>query len=60
MALALDSIAAGGDRAGTAAAALATRDRDSVLGRYSLDKEGHTTTTDYGRLAVVDGALVWD
>jgi hypothetical protein len=25
-----------------------------------LDAEGHTTSTAYGRLAVVDGALAWD
>jgi branched-chain amino acid transport system substrate-binding protein len=61
MALVLDAIAAGaGERAATARAARATRDRDSVLGRYSVDAEGHTTSTAYGRLAVVDGALVWD
>lgn len=53
-------LGAGGDRVGTAAVARATRDRDSLLGRYSIDEEGHTTTSDYGRLAVVDGALVWD
>jgi branched-chain amino acid transport system substrate-binding protein len=61
MALVLNAIAAGGgDRAGTLCAARGTRDRDSVLGRYSIDAEGHTTSTAYGRLAVVDGALVWD
>jgi branched-chain amino acid transport system substrate-binding protein len=60
MALILDSIASGRDRAGAVAAARATRDRESVIGRYSIDEEGHTTTTAYGRLAVVDGALVWD
>jgi branched-chain amino acid transport system substrate-binding protein len=61
MALVLDAIAAGaGDRAATARAARGTRDRDPVLGRYSVDAEGHTTSTAYGRLAVVDGALVWD
>ena len=61
MALVLEAIAAGaGDRAATARAARATRERDSVLGRYSVDAEGHTTSTAYGRLAVVDGALVWD
>ena len=61
MALVLDAIAAGaGDRAATTRAARATRDRDSVLGRYSIDAQGHTTSTAYGRLAVVDGALVWD
>ncbi len=59
MALILDSIA-GGDRAGAVEAALGTKDRDSILGRYSIDEEGHTTTTAYGRLAVVGGALVWD
>lgn len=61
MALVLDSIAAGGDdREAVTRAARATKDRDSILGRYSVDAEGHTTVTAYGRLAVVDGALVWD
>ena len=61
MALILDAIAAGGgDRAATVRAARAARDRDSVLGRYSLDADGHTTTTAYERLAVLDGRLVWD
>jgi branched-chain amino acid transport system substrate-binding protein len=60
MALILDSIASGRDRPGTAAVARATKDRESVIGSYSIDEEGHTTTTAYGRLAVVDGALVWD
>ena len=61
MALILDSIAsAGADRASVVAAACATRDRDSILGRYSLDSDGLTTSTAYGRLAVVDGDLVWD
>jgi branched-chain amino acid transport system substrate-binding protein len=61
MALILDAVAAGGgDRAAIVAAARCTRDRDSILGRYSIDADGHTTSTAYGRLAVVDGALVWD
>jgi branched-chain amino acid transport system substrate-binding protein len=61
MALILDAVAeAGGDRAAAVAAARATRDRDSVLGRYSIDADGHTTTTAYGRLAVAGGELVWD
>jgi branched-chain amino acid transport system substrate-binding protein len=60
MALILDSIGGGSGRAGAVRAARATRDRDSILGRYSIDEDGHTTTTAYGRLAVVDGALVWD
>jgi hypothetical protein len=41
-------------------AVCATKDRDSILGRYSIDEDGHTTTKAYGRLAVVDGALAWD
>ena len=61
MALVLDAIAAGGgDRAATVRAARATRDRDGVIGRYSIDADGHTTSTAYGRLAVIDGALAWD
>jgi hypothetical protein len=61
MALVLDAIAAGnGHRVATARAARSTRDRDSVLGRYGVDAEGHTTSTAYGRLAVIDAALVWD
>lgn len=61
MSLILDAIAAGGDdRAAVARAARGTRDRDSILGRYSIDEDGHTTSTAYGRLAVVGGELVWD
>lgn len=58
MALIRDSLR--GERAATVAAARATRDRESVLGRYSLDTDGRTTTTTYGRLAVVGGELVPD
>jgi branched-chain amino acid transport system substrate-binding protein len=60
MALALDAIRAGDDREAVVRAARGTRDRDSILGRYSIDGEGHTTSTAYGRLAVADGELVWD
>jgi ABC-type branched-subunit amino acid transport system substrate-binding protein len=61
MALILDATAAGGgDRAAIVGAARATRDRDSVVGRYCIDADGHTTSTAYGRLAVIDGALAWD
>jgi hypothetical protein len=41
-------------------AARAAHDRDSVIGRYSLDGDGHTTSPAYGRMVIVDGALVWD
>jgi hypothetical protein len=30
------------------------------MGHYSIDDQGHTTSTAYGRLAVADGELVWD
>jgi branched-chain amino acid transport system substrate-binding protein len=61
MALILDAIAAGGgDRAATVRTARATSERDSILGRYSIDEHGHTTSSAYGRLAVVGGELVWD
>jgi branched-chain amino acid transport system substrate-binding protein len=61
MALILDAIArAGVDRAAIVRTARTIRDRDSILGRYSIDDRGHTTTTAYGRLAVVGGQLVWD
>jgi hypothetical protein len=36
----------------------ATATRSSA--RYSLDEHGHTTCTEYGRYAVVNGELVWD
>jgi branched-chain amino acid transport system substrate-binding protein len=58
MALILDSL--GGDRGQVAARARSARDRDSVLGRYSLDEKGHTTSTAYGRLRVENGELLWD
>jgi branched-chain amino acid transport system substrate-binding protein len=61
MALILDAIdAGGGDREATVRAARATRDRESPIGRYSIDEHGHTTSTAYGRLAIESGALVPD
>jgi branched-chain amino acid transport system substrate-binding protein len=52
MALALDAInragAAADRRAAVLAALAATRDRDSVLGRYSIDGQGDTTLSTYG------------
>ena len=58
MALVRDAIAAGGDRAGVVRAVRSTRDRDSALGRYSIDESGHTTSTAYGVLAVSGGEIV--
>jgi branched-chain amino acid transport system substrate-binding protein len=61
MALILDAVAHGGvDRPAIVRAARTTNDRDSILGRYSIDADGNTTMTAYGRLAVVGGQLVWD
>ena len=38
----------------------ATKDRESVLGTYSIDENGDTTLTDYGAYSIEDGALVFD
>ena len=62
MRLALDAI----ERSGTAekedilAALFETKDRESVLGVYSIDENGDTTLTDYGIYSVKDGELVFD
>jgi ABC-type branched-subunit amino acid transport system substrate-binding protein len=61
--LALDAIAAAGpepSREAVVAAARATHDRDSVLGRYGLDADGLTTRADCGWLVIEDGELVWE
>jgi hypothetical protein len=61
MSVILDSIGRGGPtRAGATAAFFATRDRDSVLGRYSIDRFGDTTLTQYGVYGIAGSALVWD
>lgn len=61
MDLVLDALAEGGDRLGVLRAGRDTRRvRSSILGSYSLDEDGLTTTTEYGRLVVVDRQLVWD
>ena len=61
MSLALDAIAAGeSERNAVVEAARGVRDRESAIGRYSLDAQGKTTSMAYGRLAVVDGELAWD
>jgi branched-chain amino acid transport system substrate-binding protein len=65
MSLMLDAIkraTAGGvsaDRAKVIAAIYATRDRQSVLGTYSIDSNGDTTLTDYGSYKVKAGQLVF-
>jgi branched-chain amino acid transport system substrate-binding protein len=64
MALALDAIKRAGDkgndRAEVVKALLATKDRESVLGTYSIDENGDTTLTDYGVYSIKDNALAFD
>ena len=56
MQLALDVIERAGstDKAAVLEALFATKDRDSVLGSYSIDENGDTTLTDYGVYVVGD------
>jgi branched-chain amino acid transport system substrate-binding protein len=61
MALALDTLKRAGDQANDRAAVaeelLNTKDRESVLGTYSLDANGDTSLTDYGLYVIKDGLL---
>ena len=41
-------------------AVFATKDRQSVLGTYSIDQNGDTTLTDYGAVQIKDGELEFD
>ena len=36
------------------------KDRDSPLGKYSIDENGDTTLSDYGAYRVENGRLVFD
>ena len=62
MSLALDALERSktGERPDIIEALFATKDRQSVLGTYSIDENGDTTLTDYGVYAVEDGAMVFD
>jgi branched-chain amino acid transport system substrate-binding protein len=63
MSLVLDAIRAAGvhgnDRALIVDHILATRDRNSVIGRYSIDANGETSSTRYGSVRVVAGRPVF-
>jgi len=48
------------DRADVIKALFETKDRKSVLGTYSIDKNGDTTLTDYGAYKVVNGEMKFD
>jgi branched-chain amino acid transport system substrate-binding protein len=50
----------GNDRQAVIDAFFQTRDRDSVLGKYSIDENGDTSLSSYGGYRVVDGKMVFD
>jgi branched-chain amino acid transport system substrate-binding protein len=60
--LVLDAIerAGSGDKADVLKALFATKDRDSVLGKYSIDENGDTSLTDYGVYKIEDGELTFE
>jgi branched-chain amino acid transport system substrate-binding protein len=62
MSLALDAIKRSGDgsKESIKKALFETKDRDSVLGTYSIDENGDTTLTDYGVYKVENGELKFD
>jgi branched-chain amino acid transport system substrate-binding protein len=64
MSLALDAIkragAKGNDRAAVIQQLFATRNLPSVLGTYSIDKNGDTSVTDYGLYKVKNGEIAFD
>jgi len=64
MSLLLDAIkragANGADRAAVADELLATKDREGVFGKYSIDKNGDITLTPYGAYKIKNGQLVFD
>ena len=59
MRLGLDAIArsGSGEKADIVSALFETKDRQSVLGTYSIDENGDTTLTDYGAYTVEGGEL---
>jgi branched-chain amino acid transport system substrate-binding protein len=63
MSLALDSIkragAKGNDRTAVIKALLSTKDKDSILGKYSIDANGDTSLTDYGLYVIKKGQLTY-
>ena len=64
MSLLLDAIKragdGGNDRAAVAKQLLATKDREGVFGKYSIDPNGDITLTPYGIYKIADGALAFD
>jgi branched-chain amino acid transport system substrate-binding protein len=62
MRLALDAIERSetGEKEDILEALFATKDRESVLGTYSIDENGDTTLTDYGVYTIDGGELQFD
>jgi branched-chain amino acid transport system substrate-binding protein len=62
MRLVLDAIkrSGTGEKADIIKALFNTKDRKSVLGTYSIDKNGDTTLTDYGVYSIANGELKFD
>ena len=62
MRLVLDAIERAGstDKADVLKALFDTKDRQSVLGTYSIDENGDTTLTDYGIYTIEGGELTFD
>jgi branched-chain amino acid transport system substrate-binding protein len=62
MRLALDAIERSetGEKEDILAALFDTKDRESVLGTYSIDENGDTTLSDYGVYRIEGGELVFD
>ena len=61
MSVILDAVERGGaTQRGTIEGFFNTRDRDSVLGRYSIDANGDTTLTQYGVYRIEQRELVFD
>jgi branched-chain amino acid transport system substrate-binding protein len=62
MRLALDAIQRAGDgsKESIIKALFDTKDRESVLGTYSIDENGDTTLTDYGVYSIGGGTLKFD
>jgi branched-chain amino acid transport system substrate-binding protein len=62
MRLALDAIERSGDasKESIVKALFDTKDRESVLGTYSIDENGDTTLTDYGVYSIDGGELKFD
>jgi branched-chain amino acid transport system substrate-binding protein len=55
-----DAGSEGGNREAVISAFYKIRNRPSVLGTYSIDRNGDTTLADYGAYTIFDGELVFD